>query len=91
MHDIAVVAPLTAPPQSLPDPAPGSETACRDCPLRPLKLFHEPTSVELELLQSLKCREQHLGAGDTWKGGCAGELMPEVSRGQPLHTANRLT
>jgi hypothetical protein len=68
MHDIAVMAPLTGPPQSLPDPAPGSGTACRDWPLRPLKLFHEPTGEKLELVQSLKRRERHLGAGDTWKG-----------------------
>jgi hypothetical protein len=91
MHDIAAVAPLTAPTQSLPDPAPGSETACRDCPLQTLKLFQEPTCEALELVQSLKRRERHLGAGDIWKGGCAGELMAEVSRGQPLHTANPLT
>jgi hypothetical protein len=46
---------------------------------------------EMELLQSLKRRERHLGAGDTWEGGCARGLMPEVSRGQPLHAANPLT
>jgi hypothetical protein len=36
------------------------ETPCRpaNCPLRPLKLFLEPTGDELELVQSLKRRER---------------------------------
>ena len=46
---------MTLPAESPPDaaPAPQAEIACRDCPLRRLKLFHEPTGDELELVQSL--------------------------------------
>ena len=35
-------------------PEPAAETACQHCPLRPLKLFIEPTGDELALVQSLK-------------------------------------
>ena len=64
--------------------------ACRDCPLRPLKLFHERTNEELEIVQWLKRRERHLGVGDTCKSVCAGGLTPEVSRRQPLRAIRPL-
>jgi CRP-like cAMP-binding protein len=54
--------PVTEQPSALVLTEPSAETACRDCPLRPLKLFHEPTGEELELVQSLKRRERRLGA-----------------------------
>ena len=41
---------LPAEPPAAAAPAPQAETACRDCPLRPLKLFHEPTGDELDLV-----------------------------------------
>lgn len=67
-------APLS--PQALPVPSP--ETACRDCPLRALKLFHEPTGEELQLVQSLKRRERSLGAGES--------LIHEGQTDAPLYT-----
>ena len=54
------------------------ETACRDCPLRSLKLFHEPTGEELELVQSLKRRERRLDAGEA--------LIHEGQTDAPLYT-----
>ena len=59
-------------------PQPAGETACQDCPLRPLKLFLEPAGDELELVQSLKRREQHLRAGET--------LIHEGQTDAPLYT-----
>ena len=58
--------------------AAASETACRDCPLRPLKLFLEPTGEELVLVQSLKRRERSLAAGET--------LIHEGQTDAPLYT-----
>ena len=55
----------TALPPPIPPPAAVAETACRNCPLRALKLFHEPAGDELELVQSLKRRERTLGAGES--------------------------
>lgn len=55
-----------------------TETACRACPLRQLPLFLEPTGVELELVQSLKRREQRLPAGQT--------LIHEGQTDAPLYT-----
>jgi len=54
---------MSLPAPTLPEaptspPAPQAETSCRACPLRPLKLFLEPTGDELELVQSLKRRER---------------------------------
>ena len=57
------------------------ETACRDCRLRQLKLFHEPTGEELELVQSLKRRERTLDAGET--------LIHEGQTDAPLYTLLR--
>ena len=54
------------------------ETPCRECPLRTLKLFHEPTGEELELVQSLKRREQRLAAGAS--------LIHEGQTDAPLYT-----
>jgi CRP-like cAMP-binding protein len=68
--------PDPAPPEAAPLPA--VETACRDCPLRPLKLFIEPTGDELELVQSLKRRERRLGAGEA--------LIHEGQTDAPLYT-----
>jgi CRP-like cAMP-binding protein len=48
------------------------------CPLRALKLFHEPTGEELELVQSLKRRERRLGAGES--------LIHEGQTDAPLYT-----
>jgi len=62
-------------------PASGTETACRSCPLRALKLFHEPTGEELELVQSLKRRERLLGAGES--------LIHEGQTDAPLYTPLR--
>ena len=67
-----------AQPPSEATPAPGDETACRNCPLRQLKLFHEPTGEELELVQSLKRRERSLGAGES--------LIHEGQTDAPLYT-----
>ena len=71
---------MTLPAESPPDAAltPQAEIACRDCPLRRLKLFHEPTGDELELVQSLKRRERRLVAGDT--------LIHEGQTDAPLYT-----
>ena len=70
----------TAPPANA-APAPQAETACRDCPLRPLKLFHEPTGEELDLVQSLKRRERRLGVGET--------LIHEGQTDAPLYTLQK--
>ena len=59
-------------------PEPAAETACQHCPLRPLKLFIEPTGDELALVQSLKRRERRLDAGDT--------LIHEGQTDAPLYT-----
>lgn len=73
--------PRTTPP---PEPSPqaasaaNAETSCRACPLRPLKLFLEPTGEELELVQSLKQRERRLGIGET--------LIHEGQTDAPLYT-----
>ncbi len=69
---------LTA--QPLPESAPAqvADTACRDCPLRPLKLFLEPSGDELELVQSLKRRERSLSAGEA--------LIHEGQTDAPLYT-----
>ena len=69
---------VTAQPPTLVPTEPSTETACRDCPLRPLKLFHEPTSEELELVQSLKRRERRLGAFES--------LIHEGQTDAPLYT-----
>lgn len=58
--------------------APIAETACAACALRQLKLFHEPTGEELELVQSLKRRERRLGAGES--------LIHEGQTDAPLYT-----
>jgi CRP-like cAMP-binding protein len=58
--------------------APPVETPCRECPLRRLKLFHEPTGDELELVQSLKRRERRLAAGEA--------LIHEGQTDAPLYT-----
>jgi len=64
LRDTAVMSsPAQPPPEAV--PAPDAETACRNCPLRQLKLFHEPTGEELELVQSLKRRERSLGPGES--------------------------
>ena len=70
-----------APPPAEDPSATGSETACRSCPLRPLKLFHEATADELELVQSLKRRERRLGAGEP--------LIHEGHTDAPLYTLLR--
>ena len=59
-------------------PATRVDTACRVCPLRQLKLFHEPTGEELELVQSLKRRELRLNAGES--------LIHEGQTDAPLYT-----
>ena len=66
-----------------PGPAPAealpvAETACGDCPLRPLGLFIDQTAEELELVQSLKRRDLRLGAGET--------LIHEGQTDAPLYT-----
>ena len=73
---------MTAPavPFSEALPAAG-ETPCRKCPLRTLKLFHEATGEELELVQSLKRRERRLGAGES--------LIHEGQTDAPLYTLLR--
>jgi CRP-like cAMP-binding protein len=74
-------------PRSAPAPAPTApaaslaETACHACPLRPLKLFLEPTGDELELVQSLKRREHRLGSGQA--------LIHEGQTDAPLYTLLR--
>lgn len=62
----------------MPPTSDGSETACRHCALRSLKLFHEPTGEELELVQSLKRRERRLRAGEA--------LVHEGQTDAPLYT-----
>jgi len=71
---------MTAPPPSPAQPTASAtaETACRNCPLRRLKLFNEPTGEELELVQSLKRRERHLGPGEP--------LIREGQTDAPLYT-----
>ncbi len=59
-------------------PATPVETPCRACPLRALKIFHEPEGEELELVQSLKRRERRLGAGES--------LIHEGQTDAPLYT-----
>ena len=51
---------------------------CRQCPLRPLPLFVAHSNEELELVQSLKRREQRLPAGQT--------LIHEGQTDAPLYT-----
>ncbi len=51
---------------------------CRQCPLRPLPLFVAHSDEELELVQSLKRREQRLPAGQT--------LIHEGQTDAPLYT-----
>ena len=46
--------------------------------MRQLKLFHEPTGEELELVQSLKRRERRLGTGES--------LIHEGQTDAPLYT-----
>lgn len=77
MHDTASMA-TPEPPAPPAAPDGGGETACRACPLRALKLFHEPTGEELELVQSLKRRERRLGAGES--------LIHEGQTDAPLYT-----
>ncbi len=55
-----------------------AETACRECPLRPLALFLPHNPQELELVQSLKRRELRLAAGET--------LIDEGQTDAPLFT-----
>ncbi len=55
-----------------------AETACRECPLRPLALFLPHGAQELELVQSLKRRELRLAAGET--------LIHEGQTDAPLFT-----
>ncbi len=71
---------MTQPAETPSDAAPElqAETACRDCPLRQMKLFNEPTGDELELVQSLKRRERRLAAGET--------LIHEGQTDAPLYT-----
>jgi CRP-like cAMP-binding protein len=71
------MSPPADPPRDAPSAA-RAETACRDCPLRPLKLFIEPSGEELELVQGLKRRERHLGAGES--------LIHEGQTDAPLYT-----
>lgn len=71
------MSPPTAPlPETL--PAAVGETPCRECPLRALKLFHEPTGEELALVQSLKRRERRLDPGES--------LIHEGQTDAPLYT-----
>ncbi|MBI5258704.1 MAG: Crp/Fnr family transcriptional regulator [Burkholderiales bacterium] len=77
MRDTAGVDPVPEPPPDT-SRAPGGETRCRDCALRPLKLFHEPTGDELALVQSLKRRERRLGPGEA--------LIHEGQTDAPLYT-----
>jgi CRP-like cAMP-binding protein len=51
---------------------------CTECPLRPLPLFMPHSDDELALVQSLKKREQRLGAGET--------LILEGQVDAPLYT-----
>lgn len=67
----------TLPPADTPA-VPVGETICRDCQLRQLKLFHEPTGDELDLVQSLKRRERSLDAGQA--------LIHEGQTDAPLYT-----
>jgi len=55
-----------------------TETRCADCPLRPLPLFLEHSTDEVELVQSLKRRELQLGADET--------LIHEGQTDAPLYT-----
>jgi CRP-like cAMP-binding protein len=59
-------------------PQPAADTACSACPLRALKLFHEPSGDELALVQSLKRREHRLGSGES--------LIHEGQTDAPLYT-----
>ena len=71
------MSPDAAPPHEESTPA-ATETPCRNCHLRALKLFFEPTGAELELVQSLKQRERLLGAGES--------LIHEGQTDAPLYT-----
>jgi hypothetical protein len=42
-----------------------TETPCRACPLRQLALFLDHTAEELELVQSLRCRQCRFMSYDT--------------------------
>jgi len=55
-----------------------SDIPCRQCPLRPLPLFIEHSPAELDLVQSLKRREQRVAAGET--------LIHEGQTDAPLYT-----
>jgi CRP-like cAMP-binding protein len=68
-------------PTARPSVTSAAETRCKDCPLRAMKLFHEPTGVELELVQALKRRERRLGAGE--------DLIHEGQTDAPLFTLLR--
>lgn len=57
---------------------PAAETACRDCPLRPLPLFVDQTAEEFELVRSLKRKEVRLRAVET--------LIHEGQTDAPLYT-----
>ncbi len=59
-------------------PAAPAETACSNCPLRPLELFLGQTAEETELVQSLKRREMRLAAGKP--------LIHEGQTDAPLYT-----
>ena len=71
---------VPAAPSADVQPAAG-ETPCRKCPLRELKLFHEASGEELELVQSLKRRERRLAAGES--------LIHEGQTDAPLYTLLR--
>ena len=55
-----------------------AETACGDCPLRPLALFIDQTPEEHELVRSLKRKEVRLGALET--------LIHEGQKDAPIYT-----
>lgn len=61
-----------------PDKAPATAMPCTECPLRPLPLFVEHTSEELELVQSLKRRALRMEAHET--------LIHEGQTDAPLYT-----
>ncbi|MDP3223134.1 MAG: Crp/Fnr family transcriptional regulator [Rubrivivax sp.] len=65
-------------PNAAAEPAHRDEIPCRECPLRQLKLFIEPTGEELTLVQSLKRRERNLPAGEA--------LIHEGQTDAPLYT-----
>lgn len=63
------------------EPLPIAETACSQCPLRPLALFIDQTAEEFELVRSLKRKEVRLGAMET--------LIHEGQTDAPLYTLFR--